>query len=102
MEAVQQAVQMTTGEAQDTELVTIHENYTTPQHYGRLIARNANMQHQTTQARSAAYRGHAVDVDQDDCYGRLLYNELVEEGLYSDEEFLMVKLSTIHHKKWRA
>ena len=77
-----------------------NEGYYLKQGYGRLLARALAMQKSSSGTRSAAYRGHAIDVDQDDCHGRLLYNELVTNGLYNDDEYLMVKLSTLHHEGW--
>eukprot|EP00973_Karenia_brevis_P070624 9818947-Karenia_brevis.AAC.1 len=51
--------------------------------------------------RAAAYSGHAVDVDINDCYGRLLLLSLQEEHLYSEQEHLLIALSTLHYRKWR-
>eukprot|EP00973_Karenia_brevis_P022700 3124961-Karenia_brevis.AAC.1 len=59
------------------------------------------MQQNSTDVRSAAYAGHAADVDLNDAHGRLLYNLLVKEGLYTDNKYKMIKLATMHYKSWR-
>ena len=83
-------------------LVAYSERYCTRHGYGRLIAQGpCTMQRNCSITRSRAYRKHAVDVDICDCHGRLLLNELKREGLYNDEEYLLIKLSTMHHKLWR-
>ena len=61
-----------------------------------------SMQKQSGVTRSESYRGHAIDVDQDDCYGRLFFNALERESIYNDDEYLMVKLSTVFHSNWRS
>ena len=81
----------------EPELKQMLDQYYLKAHYCRLLARGLAIQKASSDTRSAAYRGHAVDVDMDDCYGRLLYNELVENNIYSDERHLMIKLSTFHH-----
>ena len=84
------------------ELTCVTESYYSTADYARVIAMGVSMQKQSGVTRSESYRGHAIDVDQDDCYGRLFFNALERESIYNDDEYLMVKLSTVFHSNWRS
>ena len=51
---------------------------------------------------SAAFRGHAIDLDMVDAYGQLLYVALCRHNLYDEEKFGLIRRSTEFHSAWRA
>jgi hypothetical protein len=77
------------------------EQYYSKEEYFREFAFGMTMQKMGADGCSAAYRGHAVDVDIEDAYGRLYYTSLESAGIYSDSEHRMIKLSTERCKDWR-
>jgi len=82
-------------------LKVLSDNYYAQALYARWLAAGLAMQRESHEIRSIAYAGHAVDVDMDDAYGRLMYNLLLKLGLYTDEKYFLMQLSTVHHRSWR-